>query len=326
MDNKELYKKTLTFSIRKLLVDLLTLLVVIGLAALGFVIMNKINNMGLVGLLIGLVLGIIVAALVGRFVSYTYKASQIAMMTYGIVENKLPDNVYKEGRKIVKERFATVAALFAITGAIKGIFNQIGRGITNIGQAVGGDTGGAVGSAVSSAIQTVIAYMCDCCLGWVFFRTDKGTVRATLEGAVLFFKHGKTLIKNVGRIFGMGFVSFLAIGGPFFGISYLIFSNMPTAFNALSAELVRITANSDTQIPAFFTQGAGLVILAAAIVAICIWSFAHSAFIRPFVLVGVLRNYLEAGMKDMPNEKSFAEIAAKSPKFAQLQQKLGQEA
>ena len=89
--------------------------------------------------------GIVALILISRFISYALKAGQIAMMTRGVSEGELPDNVIKEGRRVVKERFATVAAFFAITGVIRGIFNQIGRGVTKLGESIGGDTGGAIG-------------------------------------------------------------------------------------------------------------------------------------------------------------------------------------
>ena len=208
MTNKEIYKKTLCFSLRKLLFDTLTVILLVALTVGGFVLLDKTTGKGLIGLAIGFIIGIIVIAIVTRFVSYALKAGQIAMMTKGITEGQLPDNVYQEGKKAVKERFATVAGFFALTSLIKGIFNQLGRGITALGNAIGGDTGGAVGSAISSAIQVIVAYLCDCCLGWVFYRKEQKTVKATLEGAVLFFKHGKTFAKNAGRIFGMGLASF----------------------------------------------------------------------------------------------------------------------
>ena len=51
---------------------------------------------------------------------------------------------------------------------------------------------------------------------------------------------------------------------------------------------------------------------------ILVWSFIHSTFIRPFVLVGVLRNYIQSGMNDIPSEASFAELDKKSAKFRKL--------
>ena len=67
---------------------------------------------------------------------------------------------------------------------------------------------------------------------------------------------------------------------------------------------------------------ATLRIVAAALIAVILWSILHSVFVRPFVLTGVLRNYLESGIKDMPTEESFALLDSKSAKFKKLHDEL----
>ena len=317
MDNKEIYKKTLTFSLRRLAWDVMSFIVIVIIGALGFVLADKMSQNGLVGLAIGVIAGIIIIAILSHFVSYIFKAGQIAMMTKGVTEGKLPEDVYGEGKKIVKERFLTVAAYYAVTSAIKGIFNQLGRAITSVGESVGGDAGGTIGSTISSIIQTVVRYLCDCCLGWVFYRKDESSVKATMEGAVLFFKHGKTLAKNLGRVFGMGILSFLLIGGAFFGITYLVTMAFPDAF----AELARMIAESGEDVPEFFTTAQGVMLSVAAIVGVVMWSILHSVFVRPFVLVGVLRNYIESGKSEKFSENDFNELDKKSSKFKKLHEK-----
>ncbi|MEE0888147.1 MAG: hypothetical protein U0L97_02945 [Candidatus Saccharimonadaceae bacterium] len=52
------------------------------------------------------------------------------------------------------------------------------------------------------------------------------------------------------------------------------------------------------------------------------WSIIHSAFIRPFILVGVLRNYIESGKTEAISGTDFAELDKKSKKFAKLHQKV----
>lgn len=314
MDNKEIYKKTLTFSLRRFGWDLLSVVVIIILAAAGFFLAEKFANNGLMGLAIGVIVAIILVAIVSHFVSYIFKAGQIAMMTKGVTEGKLPDDVYAEGKKIVKERFLTVAAYYAATSAIRGIFNQLGRAITALGSAIGGDNGSAVGSAISSVIQTIVRYLCDCCLGWVFYMKDKSAVKATLEGAVLFFKHGKTFFKNMGRVFGMSFVSFLVIGGVFFGITYLITMAFPDAFNSIAAEF----AKDGTEDTAFLADPNNVMLITAAIGGIVMWSILHSVFVRPFILVGVLRNFIESGKNETISEKDLDELDGKSAKFKKL--------
>jgi hypothetical protein len=322
MTNIQIYRKTLGFSVRRFFWDIFTILLLAAITFLGFFIAEKVGADGLIGLVIGLVVGIIVIALVFRYLSYGYKAGQIAMMTKGITEGELPDNVYKEGKKIVKERFGTVTAFFFITGAIKGVFEQIGRGITKLGEKIGGETGGTIGSVISSAMQTVISYLSDCCLGWVFYRKDEKAVKATLEGSAIFFKHGKTLAKNMGRVFGMGLVSFLLIGGAFAGIFYFVFTRFPQAFINLAGVIAEAAAEGESTIPAFLYDPTTLTIACAVLAGAIIWSIIHSVFIKPLVLVGVLRNYLQSGIEDMPTEEAYDTLDKMSPKFRKLHNQL----
>jgi hypothetical protein len=321
MNNKEIYKRTLGFSLRRVLWDILSLVLLLGAGTLGFFFGEKFVNNGPVGLVIGGIVGIVLVFIVVRFASYMLKAGQIAMMTRGVTEGELPDNVVAEGKKVVKERFATVAIYFAITRAIKAIFSQLGRGVTKLGESIGGDTGGAVGSTISSIMQTIVAYLCDCCLGWIFYRSDVKPAKAALEGSVLYFKHGKTFFKNMGRVFGMGIASLVLIGGPFAALFYLILKDQ--AFIApLTQEIAKALEDSTSSFAQFLTNPATLPIVFAVLGGIIVWSIIHSTFIRPFVLVGVLRNYIESGKDDIPTEASFAALDAKSPKFRKLHSEL----
>ena len=317
MDNKAIYKKTIGFSLWRVLWDLLATVAFFGFIAAGVVIADKAANQPLIGLAIGAVLGGVAAWLILHFVAYTYKAGQIAMMTEGVTTGKLPENTIAAGRKVVKERFATVTAYYFVTGAIKGIFQQIGNGITAVGQAVGGDSGGAIGGTVSGIINTIVAYLCDCCLGWVFYKKDEKATQATLEGAAIFFKHGKTLIKNLGRIFGISLISFLIIGGVFFGITYLILQAFPDAMSSLSQALVEIADNS-SDIPEIITNTTYLGLFCSGIVGVIMWSILHSTFVRPFILIGVLRNFINSGKEEKITDKDMAELDKKSKKFAKL--------
>ena len=321
MDNKQIYKKTLGFSLRRVFWDIISVALLLGAGTLGYFLGEKYAQNGPIGLLIGAVIGVVALILITRFISYALKAGQIAMMTRGVAEGELPDDVIKEGKKVVKERFATVAAFFAITGVIRGIFNQIGRGITKLGESIGGDTGGAVGSAVSSVMQTIINYLCDCCLGWVFYRKEVKPARAACEGAVLFFKHGKTFAKNMGRVFGMGFVSLLGIGGVFGVVSYLILKGQ-TFYEPLAAWMTENLTDTSSWLAQILSNPKTLPIAFAALIGIIMWAIIHSVFIKPFVLVGVLRNYIDSGKNDIPSEESFRMLDSKSPKFRKLHQEM----
>lgn len=297
---------------------ILSIVLLLALSTLGFFLGEKFFEAGILGLVIGAVIGLSLMVIVLRFVSYMLKAGQIAMMTKGIVEGELPENVIAEGKTVVKARFLTVAAYFAITSAIKGIFNQLGRVITRVGEHIVGDTGGTVGSAVSSVLTTVINYLCDCCLGWVFYRSQVNAAKATCEGAVLFFKHGKTLLKNMGRVFGIGLISLLLIGGAFTGVFYAILSTQTQAMSGIYEKVAEYAADSDSKFASLLQNPATIPLVFAVLGGIIIWSVIHSTFIKPFVLTGVLRNYLQSGMIDIPSEESFDILDSKSVKFRKL--------
>lgn len=317
MDNKAIYKKTIGFSLWRVLWDFLGFAAFVGFTVAGFVVADKAANQALIGLAIGAVLGAIASWLILHFVAYTYKAGQIAMMTEGVTTGKLPENTIEAGKKVVKERFSTVAGYYFVTGAIKGIFRQIGNGITAVGQAVGGDSGGAIGGTISSIINTIVAYLCDCCLGWVFYKKDEKATKATLEGAAIFFKHGKTLFRNLGRIFGISLISFVIIGGAFFGITYLILQAFPDAMTALSQAIVEVADNS-SELPAWIYDATNLSLICSGIVGVIMWSILHSTFVRPFILIGVLRNFINSGKAEKISESDLSELDKKSKKFAKL--------
>ena len=318
MTNFQVYKKILSFSLLIFLFDMLGLLIVAGMASAGYFIFNQSTDKALIGLGIGLVIGITIVVLLSIFVTNRIKAAQISMMTLGVTEGKMPENTFHAGFESVKGRFGKITGFFAVTWAIKAVFRQIGRGLNKVGRAVGGDVGEGITSAIDSAIQIVIGYLCDCCLGWVLYRKEVGTFKAGCEGAAIFFKHGKTLIRNIGRIFGMGILSFVVIGGAFFGIFYLIFTQFPAMFNSLSHEIIEIGIRTEAEIPEWVTNPQYLTLFVCGILAIIIWSCIHQVLIRPFILVGVMRNFMAAGIKDMPTEEDFVTLENKFPKFSRL--------
>jgi hypothetical protein len=60
------------------------------------------------------------------------------------------------------------------------------------------------------------------------------------------------------------------------------------------------------------------MLIAAGIGGVTMWGIIHSVFVRPFILVGVLRNYIESGKNEKISDADFAELDKKSKKFAKL--------
>ena len=247
------------------------------------------------------------------------------MMVKGVMEGQLPEQTFKAGFEEIRGRFAKITAFFFVTGVIKSMFRQIGRLTTRVGSMVGGQAGESVASVIDSAVQTLLGYLIDCCLGWVMYRKDVGVTKAACEGAVIFFKSGKTLFRNIGRIFGMGAFSFIIVGGALFGGFYAVtYFGFPNLFVQLSNLVVEAIKNSGStgDIPEFITNPVFFGIFACALAAVIIWSMIHGVVGRPFILVGVLRNFVAVGKQQTPSEADFKELEKRSPKIAKLRQKL----
>lgn len=319
MTNFRIYQKTLSFSLMMFLCDLLSLAIIIGFCVAGFYIgdRNAAEGAALVGLASGLLIGIIASVLINYLLVNRIKAGQIAMIAKGVTEDTLPDHTFRAGMNEVKGRFGKITVFFFVTNAIRNIFRRIGRGFTRLGSAVGGKVGGGIASAIDSAVQTVISYLVDCCLGWIMFRTDKGAASAACEGCVIFFKHGKALVKNLGRIFGIGLLAFIVFGGASFGILYLIFSQFPNLWQSLSQEIIEAGGTSE-----FAGDPKALLLVAAAFFALILYSFLQKVFVRPFILVGVMRNFMEAGKAHLPTEQEMDDVERKFPRFSRLRNKL----
>jgi len=312
LSNGQIYRKTFVFSWLRLLLDLVATLIMVGCAALGYAVLQD-KFIGMAG---GLAAGILVFWLIVHFFGYVLKAGQIAMMTRGVTEGALPADVVASGKQEVKSRFATVAAYYAITSAIHAIFREITNGINSLSKA-GGDAVKGVGDTISGIISIAVEYLCDCCLGWVFYKKGQSAFKGTCQGAVLFFKNWKTLLKNMGRVFAIGTVSFIVIGGALMvGYSFLL-GNFPQFVTAVAKVLAEVS--TDASDLASDPEVARLVV--AMLFAILSWSVLHEVFVKPFVLVGVLRNYMGAGIASEPGEDSFAQLDGMSPKFRQIHEK-----
>ena len=122
----------------------------------------------------------------------------------------------------------------------------------------------------------------------------------------------------MGRVFGMGLASLALIGGTFTLIFHAVAAGFPDLFARLAAEFASGSAAAESSVQAYLSDPASLMWISAGIGGLIVWLIIHSVFIRPFVLVGVLRNYIDSGMRDIPDESSFSVLDGKSDKFRKL--------
>ena len=116
----------------------------------------------------------------------------------------------------------------------------------------------------------------------------------------------------------MGLVSLILVGGAFTGVFYLIFNSFPEMFNNLSTTIYQVLESGEGDISPLMYDPQFLKLYVSLIFGIILWSSFHGVLVRPFILVGVLRNYMAAGQQDIPSEADFAELDRKSPRFAKL--------
>ena len=97
-----------------------------------------------------------------------------------------------------------------------------------------------------------------------------------------------------------------------------ILSTQTQAMSGIYEKVAEYAADSDSKFASLLQNPATIPLVFAVLGGIIIWSVIHSTFIKPFVLTGVLRNYLQSGMIDIPSEESFDILDSKSAKFRKL--------
>lgn len=313
MKNSEIYHKTLPIALLRLGISALGLLLLFGLPVAAFLLTANNAASGAVWVSVAFLVGLIAMYLLNRYLGYLLKAGQIAMITKGITDNELPDHIVEAGKAAVKKRFLTANLYFALSRTISLITNQITRGINAAAGLLGGlgdDTTkgvvGGIGAVISTFISIVLEYVNYCCLGWVFRNGDQNAFKSTCDGAVIYFQNWKVLLKNAGKVFGIGLVSLIVIGVP---VAYLGFKLM-----AGSTVLMGFFSAIATEMEIGVT---GVAWVAAGFAALCVWGVLNSAFIKPYVLVSVLRSYIEAADQNPPKLDIYGKLCGISSRFKQ---------
>ena len=293
---------------------------VVALVAVPLIAMTVVATMGMDEAVqyaaagIGFIVVLIVFAVVVHFGGYLLIAGQVAMITKGVAEGDLPADVYGEGKRAVKRNFVRASAFYGLWNITKAITNQISSGMNALARSVDGSnaTGPAsiIASIVSTIVSVVLEYLNYCSLGWVFLHEDQSAFKSTCDGAVIYFQNWKTLMKNAGKVIFVTLVSLAIIGGAFFGVAYLLLSGIEPLTSVLSEIDAAATLEDGTTLPA----GTTLLVLCG-IIALILWSSIHGAFIKPYLLVSVMRRYIEVGRGTTPQVDVYEKLSGMSKGF-----------
>ena len=301
MTNAELYKKTFRFTLMRILTRLIGAILIIGLPTAACLIARNQSDEAIVFIGLGtFVLACVVVGLFSHFIGYMYRAGQIAMVAEGIVTGTLPDDPYAEGKTRAKKRFGTVAVFFAIEKVINAIVRQITNAVNRLTDSVSkgakNSAAGYVGAAVNLFVSAVLSFLCACCMGWVFVHPDENPWRSACDGAIVYFKNWKALLKNAGKVIALGLASLILLGGLLFGLTWLA-TDSADFLNNFSQTVAEELAEENAE--ASLTANEVKLILQA-VTAFILWIVVHAALVNPYIMISVMNRYLKAGMANPP--------------------------
>ena len=351
MNSFKIYKSTFKFTLARILTGLAGVALMVGLPVIAFLLSGGTDDDVLrIGICIGaFIVACILVGLFKHFVGYCYRAGQIAVSADIIATGNMPQNAFAEGKAAVKKRFGTVAVFFAIEGIINSIVHQLTSGVSKVADKIGekteSDTVKAIGTAVSIIINAMLKFMCSCCMGWVFLHPDTNPWRAACDGAIVYFKNWKGLLKNTGKVIGLGVLSLALIGGLLFGASHLALHNQ-SAIVEMSEELTEFIHENSAELENAVAEGteesvseedtskavkfienlsaSDWRLIFEGLIAIILWSILHSSLVDPYIMISVMKRYLTDGLANPPARETDAKLMGMSKSYKKALAKAGE--
>ena len=305
MTSFEIYKKTFRFTLMKILSGLVGILLIVGLPALAFAVTGSAqDDTRIIVCVCAFVAACIVVGLLSHFIGYAFRAGQIAVAAEAISTGALPEDPWAAGKAAVKNRFGTVAVFFAIEKIINAIVHQLTNAVTKVTEGISAksnnDTVKTIGSVINLIISAMLKFMCSCCMAWVFIHPETNPWRSACDGAIVYFKNWKDLLKNTAKVLLIGLLSLVILGGALFGLSHAVLGKT-TFMNEMTVSLtdyIAEDAKSDSDDPDLTADEWALIF--EAVPALILWGIIHSALIDPYIMISVMNRYIKAGLANPP--------------------------
>lgn len=326
MKNSEIYRRTLKFSVMRLVRTVLCLVLLAALPLVAFVAtgmagLDEMAQLAATG--VAFIVALIVFYVVAHYGGYLLTAGQVAMITEGVATGELPEDTYEAGKRAVKDRFATASVYYGLWSITKAITSEVSSGMNALARGIDGENSmgpaSVIAGIVSAVVSVVLEYLNYCSLGWVFLHGEQSAFKSTCDGAVVYFQNWKTLMRNSAKVIAITVVSLALIGGAFFGVAYLVLGSIEPLTTVLSQIDATATLEDGTAVPA----GTSLVVLCA-VIALVLWSGIHGAFVKPYILVSVMRRYIEAGRADTPQVDVYEKLSGMSKGFRKALDRAGE--
>ncbi|MBR4047885.1 MAG: zinc ribbon domain-containing protein [Bacteroides sp.] len=227
MTAKDIFMKTLPFCWSKLGLGLLNIVICVVLFAILMGISLLFNSEGVaaVMIIVWFVLIGIVNFVINHYFAYLVKAGHVAVIAQTFKEGRVPDNCVSVGKAMVKERFGTANAYFAIDKLVSGAVKQLQRTLGRVTDALFGSLPGAdsVKSVTDFFLNISLGYIDECCLSYTFYNSGQNAYKSACDGVVIYTQNWKHLLKNaamtaltvVVSILVVTLVAFVLFGGAF---------------------------------------------------------------------------------------------------------------
>ena len=167
----------------------------------------------------------IVNFVINHYFAYLVKAGHVAVIAQTFKEGRVPDNCVSVGKAMVKDRFGTANAYFAIDKLASGAVKQLQRTLGRITDSLLGSLPGAdsVKSATNFFLNISLGYIDECCLSYTFYNRGQNAYKSACDGVVIYAQNWKHLLKNAAMtaltvivsILVVTLVAFVLFGGAF---------------------------------------------------------------------------------------------------------------
>ncbi len=199
MKANEVFRKTIKFVWLKLALGgcAIAFSIVLGLILLGISALDKNGVVGVYALMIWFCLSVAAVGISQYYLGYLLKAGHIAVVTSLVTKGSLPENPFEYGVGMVKKKFATAAAYFAVDRLVSGAVKQINSGLDIVGNILGKIPGmDSVVSFAKSFVNIALGNVDECCLAYTFYHEEQSAFKSAADGVVIYFQNWKVILKN----------------------------------------------------------------------------------------------------------------------------------
>lgn len=142
MKNSEIYRRTLKFSVMRLVRTILCVIMLVALPLITFVAtglagLDEVVQLAATG--VAFIVALIAFYLIAHYGGYLLTAGQVAMITEGVANGELPEDTYAAGKRAVKSRFATASVYYGLWSVTRAITNEISSGMNALARGIDGD-------------------------------------------------------------------------------------------------------------------------------------------------------------------------------------------